>query len=116
VPSIFRTRKPQVSKITQVHGIPKAAGGVIIHGAAPTFFIRINNNIKIPKNKPVRIIISEGEIINKFKSEILIRAGRITINASSTPHLIMSIDKKINIIEIMHFYINIKITIVPEEG
>jgi hypothetical protein len=38
---------------------------------------------------------------------------RIAINASGTPDLIMRLDKKINVVKIMVYNIDIEITIIP---
>jgi hypothetical protein len=113
MPRVLRPREAQVSKVTHIQGISKAASNVIVHRASPHFLIRIKDNVKITKHKPVLVIIGIREIIDKFASEEFIRVIRIPINARGTPHLIMRIDKKINIVEIMHLNINIKITIIP---
>jgi hypothetical protein len=41
---------------------------------------------------------------------------RITIDVSGTPSLTMRVDKKINIVKVMVYYVDLKVTIVPKEG
>jgi hypothetical protein len=113
MPRVPRPREAQVSKVTHIQGISKTAGNVIIHRASPHFLIRFKNNVEITKNQPIRVIIGFRKMINQFASKEFIRVVRIPINARGTPHHIMRIDKKINIVEIMHLNINVKITIIP---
>jgi hypothetical protein len=53
------------------------------------------------------------EVINQITGLELLSLIRVTINTSGTPGIIRAIDKKINVVKIMTYNIQIKITIIP---
>jgi hypothetical protein len=84
-PSVNITMEPKVHKVTVIKSVIKQSDKVVVVTTTPRLFIRVSNQVKITKQKPIVMHISPGQVRNKLTSKIFLIGFGVTINPCSSP-------------------------------
>jgi hypothetical protein len=106
--------KTQILQIAINDSVSKEVNDVGVHSMPPPpLFLIVKNDVKIPKNEPLLILLVTSQLIYEVTSKKLVLTLRKPIDAGGTPHNIIIRNVRINVVQILIYNSQIDITRIP---